>query len=1001
MKAPTSKRVLGFLFGVFGLSGFSGLVYESIWSHYMRLLLGHSAYAQTLVLAIFMGGMAAGAFGCSRYLKRYHAPLLTYVVVEAVIGTLGIGFHAAYTGVTEQLYNVVVPAIATPGLVEALKWLTATALILPQSLLLGATFPLMSTAIIRLAPERTGRTLGMLYFTNSIGAAIGAIVSIFVLVPTFGLPGAVTIAGLVNLVIAGAIWPLARRRGDTDVAIERTVSPDSDQAPTAVAGLLILGAFSTGLTSFVYEIAWIRMLTMVLGATTQAFELMLSAFITGLALGGLWVRRHLDGQRSGLRMAGHIQVIMGLLAVATIPMYAYSFHLMDFLMEALGRTGEGYVLFNISSHAIAMAVMLPTTFMAGMTLPLFTYSLVRFGGGERSIGRIYAANTLGAIAGVLLAVHVLMPRLGTEGMIAIAAWGDVSVGLGFLWFAGRELRRYEGLGTICTAAAVIAAVAIGVSVDPVKKASAVYRSGLGNTAQSEVLYAQDGKTASIHVLRSADGTRSVTTNGKPEAGIQMHGPPYGADMSTMALAAAVPMALHPNAEKVANIGLGSGITTDTLLANDRFERVDTIEIERAMVEAARYFRHLVDRVFEDPRSRIHIADAKTFFSRHQRQYDLIISEPSNPWVSGVASLFTRQFYERINRHLAPDGILVQWLQLYETNMRQVASVVGALSEQFEHYAFYNTDNSNILIVASRKRSVTDLDGWLFKNSTIRQAVQRGEAGSVADLGVRLVGTQRTLSHLTTVAPAPVNSDYFPYLSLEAPKSRFLDQSATALTELNASMTPIKDVLDTLPSGGWSAADLTASQYYAPAAQAVRADAIARTMIEPDQPFDLSAGPGMTARLELIRARLTACGAEQPMSDQLALSLMFDLAQWTTPYLRGERLTRMWEAIRRSECFDAYSDHVEDWAAFHQAVGSRRPTEIRVAAEQLRSRDRFASGPRDWQAYLLGNQLMAALAQEDLASARRIIRESRSLLGSSASWSLAMRLMAARAAVARP
>src|SRR5258706_599249 len=198
------------------------------------------------------------------------------------------------------------------------------------------------------------------------------------------------------------------------------------ESPAGLSGnnivrLFLAGAFVTGLASFIYEIVWIRMLSLVLGSSFQAFELMLSAFVTGLALGGLWIRRRIDHIADPVRYAGLVQVLMGAAALATVFVYHWTFDWMAWVLALLQRKDAAYTLFNLFSHALAFAVMLPATFLAGMTLPLFTHVLLRGGRGERAIGQIYASNTLGAIAGVLVAVHLLVPETGLKLTLVLGA----------------------------------------------------------------------------------------------------------------------------------------------------------------------------------------------------------------------------------------------------------------------------------------------------------------------------------------------------------------------------------------------------------------------------------------------------------------------------------------------------------------------------------------------------------------------------------------------------
>ncbi|MGH8722615.1 MAG: spermidine synthase, partial [Burkholderiales bacterium] len=359
------------------------------------------------------------------------------------------------------------------------------------------------------------------------------------------------------------------------------------------------------------------------------------------------------------------------------------------LMAGLARNDAGYALFNLSGQAIAALVMLPATFCAGMTLPLITAALLRRGAGEGAIGRVYAANTVGAIAGVLFALHVGLPVLGLKGALIAGALLDAALGLYLLTrFAAPRAQRVP-VAAAC--AALFAAAALAFELDANKMTAGVYRHGdLASSRDAQVLYTKDGKTATVHLVKYSSAT-SIRTNGKSDGSINLEGKEEtdrSTDEITMVLTGALPLALKPEAKSAAVIGIGTGLTTHTLLQSLDIERVETVEIEAAMAEAARGFLPRNSAAFADPRGTVRIDDAKTYFSARRRRYDIIVSEPSNPWVSGVSSLFTREFYRRVAGHLAPGGLLVQWFQLYEIDPALVASVMRALGEEFAHYAVY-------------------------------------------------------------------------------------------------------------------------------------------------------------------------------------------------------------------------------------------------------------------------------------------------------------------------
>ena len=262
----------GAFYVLFTASGFAGLIYESVWTHYLKLFLGHAAYAQSLVLAVFMGGMAAGAAWCGRRSARLANPLAAYALVEALIGLAALVFHALFVHITDWSYESLLPLLGNEWLALGAKLFVSCLLILPQSVLLGMTFPLMSAGLVRAQRSAAGESVAMLYFTNSLGAAAGVLFSGFVLIGWVGLPGTLQTAGALNLLIALVVWFLARPA--QHAPLEKTADEKADVL------LLLAIAFFTGLASFVYEISWIRMLSLVL-----------AVFMGGMAAGAAWCGR--------------------------------------------------------------------------------------------------------------------------------------------------------------------------------------------------------------------------------------------------------------------------------------------------------------------------------------------------------------------------------------------------------------------------------------------------------------------------------------------------------------------------------------------------------------------------------------------------------------------------------------------------------------------------------------------------------------------------------------
>lgn len=794
------------LLALFIASGFAGLVYQSVWSHYLGLVLGHAAFAQTLVLAIFMGGMALGAWLISRRMTRWRHLLLGYAVIEGLIGLLGLVFHSTFVAYVGLAQGSILPALGGSFLAGLFQWLSAALIILPQSVLLGATFPLLSGSYLRAEPERQGHVLGGLYFANSIGAAGGALLTTFWLLPLVGMPGAMMTAGLVNVLVAIGAWALwkATRTGEeasgTSTPVELVARERSDPALSRLSRVMLGATFLSGAFSFMYEIGWIRMLNQALGTTMHSFELMLAAFIAGLAFGGAWIRQRDTRIVDAVAYAAVAQVLMGIAALLSIIALSNSFAWVGWMMSALAQTESGYTLFSVGSASVALIVMFPAAFFAGMTLPLFTMALLRKGATEQAIGRVYAANTVGAIVGILVVVHFLIPMIGVRLAVTLAALGDAILGILLLrYFAERSWRVAASVCGLLVAGALVVSLQFG-NVDPRVQSSGVFRHGnAGLDEGAEVRYLKDGKssTVSFYTVPLANGKAMgiVATNGKPDAALALEmNQRATADEPTMILMPALALASHSDPKDVAVIGWGSGLTSHSVLGTTAVKRLDNIEIEPAMIDAARLYRGRVDRAYSDPRSRIIIDDARSFFAKSQHDYDLILSEPSNPWVSGVSSLFTEQFYSIAAARLREGGVFLQWLQVYELNDKLFAEMLGALRKRFQHIEAYVTNSSDLIILASVDRPLPALDWKRIDIEPLRSELARIDIRSLADLNTRKIANTTLIDAFLAAVPHRVHSDYFPSVALEAPRARYLRTSASGLSGIGISVVPLLEMI---------------------------------------------------------------------------------------------------------------------------------------------------------------------------------------------------------------
>lgn len=809
MDSPRKRLALA----AFALSGVAGLTYEVTWSRYLGLFVGHGAYAQILVLAVYLGGMALGALAVSDVSARLPRPLAWYAAAEGALGVLGLAFDPVFQWVTGFSYEVLFPALPGAGAVGAARWGLAGLMILPQAALLGATFPLMAAALVRSDRARPGREVAAVYLVNTLGGAAGVLLAGFWFIAAFGLPGTLAVAGALNLAAACLAWWVAAGLG-------RLPAPDSSPAPAlsagvldapppSLAGVLLTVSFGTAVASFAYEVGWIRMLSLVLGGATHAFELMLSAFILGLALGAFLIRQRTDEAPDPVRLLGWIQVAMGVAAVLTLPVYVASFEFMAYLVEALSRRENGYALFNLLRYGVCLAVMLPATVLAGTTLPLLTGTLMRRGLGEEVIGRVYAVNTVGSVLGAGAAGLAALPLLGLKGLLLAGAVVDVALGV---WLLERSTRwgrssRAAPLAAAAAAGALLAAVAFGIRLDHGLLTSGVFRYGtLPQEGARRVLYYADGRTATVSAyLVREDQNIVLAINGKPDASLGTRWlepgrdtlPPApverGQDFTTQLLGPLVGLAYAPHARSAANVGHGSGMTGSTLLTSPSLERLVTVEIEPKMVEGSFAFLPMNAAVFDDPRSTFVFDDAKSFFANRKERFDLIFAEPSNPWVSGTASLFTLEFYGRVRDYLADGGVLAQWMQIYEITDELFVSVLRALDQSFPEYRGYLVGDADVVIVAG-KGPLPEPD-WSVLATPGVQALTAGIPPFRREHLEALLLFDETTFRPVLRKGTPTNSDFRPILDLGAERARFLKQNAEGLFSMAANRFDLRRMLD--------------------------------------------------------------------------------------------------------------------------------------------------------------------------------------------------------------
>ncbi|MBX9635432.1 MAG: methyltransferase, partial [Magnetospirillum sp.] len=543
-------------------------------------------------------------------------------------------------------------------------------------------------------------------------------------------------------------------------------------------------------------------------------------------------------------------------------------------------------------------------------------------------GQVYAANTLGGILGVMLSLHVGLPYLGLEGLLLGAGAADVTVGLILLASLGLALRRLLA-GTGVAAGVGLAGMTMAGPMDQNLLASGVYRLGalIGGDDGIKVAAQRHGKTASIHITVFPSGTTSIRTNGKSDAAVAPRGSQPQPDEATMLMVGALPLLLRPEARNVANIGFGSGLSTHALLQSPKLDRVDTIEIEPAMVDLAQHFRPANERAYTDPRSHIHFEDAKSFFAAGTTRWDVITSEPSNPWVSGVAGLFSREFYATAKRHLAPGGLLVQWMHLYEIDPALISTVFLALGESFPDYAVYASNGADILIAASPDGKVGEAQLAGFAAPALAADLARFGITEPDDIGLRRIGDRASLHALFAGYGLAANSDYQPVLDQGAAKSRFMQRSAEALIKLRSEPLPALEMLSGDPAMT-PPARANPTPYYPVARVFHRARMIADQLAG----RSLADDPWVREFSQEAAALVGSCSSWPRGGDRI--SAMLDVALATLAYLPANEAEALWKRVGELPCGTGLNWADAQWYQLFMAVARRDGAAMAASAEGL-------------------------------------------------------------------
>ena len=771
----------------FFLSGATGLIYEVLWARMLGLVFGATTLAVSTVLAAFMGGLAIGSALAGRRGAAVKRPVRAYGLIEIGIALYALAVPFLFSFV-DNLYAIIWQSFH-PGFFAFSLWrfLLSCLMLLVPTALMGATLPLLSAALLRSNGSRS-TSITRLYTRNLAGAICGSIVAGFLLLPTFGVRVTIYIAALINILI-GIVSIVADRRIEIQSSIRNANADESQPAETSPlatpgdARFWMVCAFISGFVTIATQVAWTRLLTMIVGSSTYAFSIVVALFLMGLSGGSFVIARKsraakLRATVLRVELLTAVSIFLSLVMANKIPGLLINTGLRFHISSWAG-------LLTLQILSVALLIFLPAFFM-GMVMPLV---LVWAGTKQNDqtvqlVGRSYAVNTLGAIAGAFVAGFVLVPKLTTRFTILFATVLCIIVaGAAYqpkIDARDRDLRRAVAAGLTLTVILLLflaaprmnrADLSIG-AYDSLVRVLAKSRGAVEDESVQrqgpevhQLLMYEEGPTSTVSVRKDWDIT-SMAINGRTNGSDRD-------DMPTQVMLGQLPLLLAPQLKNALVVGYATGVTAGAILQSP-VESVECVELEPTTASGSRFFEHVNNHPLDDPRLHLIIDDARTYLRVIPTRYDMIVSEPSHPWVPGVANLFTREFFQLGRDRLNDDGIFVQWVQIYQLSTDSLRSVLRTFYETFPYVLVFRVQGAwkgkDLLLVGSKTPLTLDRIKERIGDSRIAAELARVNIKGEADVRAWYVCDEKQLG--PAVAGAVINTDDNMHIETTVPREAF-------------------------------------------------------------------------------------------------------------------------------------------------------------------------------------------------------------------------------------
>lgn len=735
-------------------SGCAALIYEIVWFQVLQLVIGASAISLAVLLGTFMGGMCAGSLLLPRYVSPAEHPLRVYAKLEAMIGVAG-ALLIVLMPLVGRLYTAVDGGGPTSIVLRAV---VSAVLLLPPTMLMGATLPAISRCV-KATPSGFA-WLGFFYGGNIFGAVIGCLAAGFYLLRVYDLTTASLTAVALNAIVASAGFVLSKRAphaASSDAGAQRAGAVFKDATPWAPRGVYVAIALS-GFTALGAEVVWTRLLSLLFGATTYAFSVILAVFLIGLGIGsaiGSAIARNTANARAAL---GCVQLLLAFTTAYGAWMAAQQ---IPYWPVDPSLAPSAWFNFQLD-FARSLFTMLPGALLWGASFPLAVAAAARPGDDAgATVGRVYAANTMGAIGGALLISLMFAPLMGAHGaqrLLVILSAVSAAIVLAPFFRRSWDAGEARGFLLVLPLAGAVGATAI---VRPAPAGLVAWGRLLPWQGEPNALYVGEGVNSSIAVTKEANGWRNFHVSGKVEASTEPQ------DMRLQRLLGHLTALMHESPKSALVIGFGAGVTAGAVSIHPTLERMVICELEPLIPKVvSRYFSDVNYGVAADPKVRIVVDDARHYVLTTRDKFDLITSDPIHPWVKGAATLYTKEYFEHVKARLHPGGVVTQWVPLYESTYDAVRSEIATFLQVFPNGTIWRNDNVNgrgydVVLVGRLQETPIDVDAWQAKIDSPAYALVRA---SLAEVGYSTIpdvlqtysGRGKDLS--PWIAGAEINTD---------------------------------------------------------------------------------------------------------------------------------------------------------------------------------------------------------------------------------------------------